>query len=174
MGHYLYLITFLSVPLVGQTSATILANYTGQYPNWEHNNEQEQPWQQQQQKQEDQPNQQHRYPYQWQTTHQMHEYRQQYNQESKLSYFTEDAGLNQAYAQMHLLQPFWFNTKKYGNKYQNEGYGETVYYMYQQAVARYNMERICHGMPPVTPIMYNQPIQVTFITEILYLIITRI
>lgn len=153
----------LSVAFTGKTSATILANYTGEYPNWEHNNEQELPWQQQQQQQQDQPNQQHRYPYEWQTTHQMNEYQQQFNQENKLSYFTEDTDLNQLYAEIHLLQPFWFNTKKYGNKYQNEEYGENVYYTYQQALARYNLERLCQGLPPVTPISYNQPIEVTLL-----------
>ena len=121
----------------------------------------DQPEQPDQPYQPDQPEQQTNYPYPYHSNQQQQDYQQQYNLESYMSYYTEDSGLNQLYAQLHVQQPFWFNTQKYqANKQQNQGYGENVYYMYQQALARYNLERMTNGLPPVTPITYNQPMQV--------------
>lgn len=149
--------------VTGQTSANILANHTGPYPNWQQNNQQEQP-QPNQLKQPDQPTQsgqQNRYTYPPENSQQLQDFEQQYNPDSILSYYTEDTALNQLYAQLHVQQPFWFSSKKYlANKQQNQGYGENVYYLYQQALARYNLERLSNQLPPVTPITYNQPIQV--------------
>nr|AFP55241.1 arylphorin [Cerura vinula] len=66
------------------------------------------------------------------------------NEESRLSYFTEDIGLNSYYYYFHSHLPFWWNS----NKYQvfKERRGEVYFYFYQQLLARYYLERLTNGL----------------------------
>lgn len=63
--------------------------------------------------------------------------------ESKLAYFREDIGLNSYYYLKMLKWAPWLNV----NVNISSRYGENMYHMIKQLVARYNLERYANGMP---------------------------
>nr|AFP55240.1 aryphorin type 2 [Cerura vinula] len=69
------------------------------------------------------------------------------NDEQRLSYFTEDVGLNSYYYYFHSQLPFWWNTEKFGIF--KERRGEIYFYFYQQLLARYYLERLSNGLGEV-------------------------
>ncbi|CAA9998125.1 unnamed protein product, partial [Nesidiocoris tenuis] len=78
----------------------------------------------------------------------------------KVSYFREDVGLNSFYP-LSFRFPSWMNIKKYNFK----GYfrrGELFYYIHQQMLARYTLERLANGLPFVEAFSYDKPIQVGY------------
>ncbi|CAH0589095.1 unnamed protein product [Chrysodeixis includens] len=66
------------------------------------------------------------------------------NQEQKLSYFTEDVGLNSYYYYFHSYLPFWWDSEKFP-MFKNR-LGEIFFYYYQQLLARYYLERLPNGL----------------------------
>nr|WGN96264.1 setae polypeptide [Ochrogaster lunifer] len=66
------------------------------------------------------------------------------NDELRLSYFTEDIGLNSYYYYFHSHLPFWWSSEKYGAF--KERRGEVYFYVYQQLLARYYLERLANGL----------------------------
>ncbi|KAJ8715018.1 hypothetical protein PYW08_004999 [Mythimna loreyi] len=66
------------------------------------------------------------------------------NQEQKLSYFTEDIGLNAFYFYFHSHMPFWWKSEKLSIL--KDRMGELFFYFYQQILARYSMERLSNGL----------------------------
>ncbi|XP_068082933.1 hexamerin-like [Anabrus simplex] len=78
------------------------------------------------------------------------------NPEQKLTYFSEDVGLNTYYTYFHLMYPFWFTAKNYGLNL--DRYGELFYYTQQQLLARYNLERLSVGLPEVDILLFDKPI----------------
>ncbi|KAA1415383.1 hypothetical protein F0U47_20685, partial [Nocardioides antri] len=57
------------------------------------------------------------------------------NEEQRLTYFTEDIGMNAYYYYFHSHLPFWWTSEKYGAL--KERRGEVYFYFYQQLLARY-------------------------------------
>ena len=66
------------------------------------------------------------------------------NQEQKLSYFTEDIGLNSYYFYFHSQMPFWWKSEKLSVL--KDRMGELFFYYYQQLLARYSLERLSNGL----------------------------
>uniref|UniRef100_A0A2A4J4V2 Arylphorin n=2 Tax=Heliothis virescens TaxID=7102 RepID=A0A2A4J4V2_HELVI len=66
------------------------------------------------------------------------------NQEQRLSYFTEDVGLNAYYFYFHSQMPFWWKSGKL-NAWKDRT-GEFFFYFYQQILARYYLERLSNGL----------------------------
>nr|AVC68643.1 arylphorin subunit b [Spodoptera exigua] len=66
------------------------------------------------------------------------------NKEQKLSYFTEDIGLNSYYFYFHSQMPFWWKSEKLSVL--KDRLGEVFFYYYQQLLARYYLERLPHGL----------------------------
>ncbi|XP_025414834.1 phenoloxidase 1-like [Sipha flava] len=75
--------------------------------------------------------------------------------EHKLSYFREDIGLNLHHWHWHLVYPFEGPL----NVVNKDRRGELFFYMHQQIIARYNMERLSNGMNRVERLTkWNDPI----------------
>lgn len=67
--------------------------------------------------------------------------------EQRLAYFREDIGVNMHHWHWHLVYPGRGPTEVI-NK---DRRGELFYYMHQQIIARYNVERYCNNLPSVKP-----------------------
>ncbi|XP_077293805.1 hexamerin 70b-like [Arctopsyche grandis] len=80
-----------------------------------------------------------------------------YNEEQKLSYFTEDIGLNSMYYYMHLNYPSWMDGSKYGLT--TDRRGELYYYLHQQLLARYYLERLSNGMGEIPNFSWRWPVE---------------
>lgn len=79
------------------------------------------------------------------------------NTEQKISYFTEDIGLNAYYYYFHIDYPYWMTGQEYGlNK---DRRGELHLYEHQQLLARYYLERLSNGLGHIPEISYTAPIQ---------------
>ncbi|KAF9815719.1 hypothetical protein SFRURICE_009236 [Spodoptera frugiperda] len=66
--------------------------------------------------------------------------------EQRVAYFREDIGINLHHWHWHLVYPFDSADRSIVNK---DRRGELFYYMHQQIIARYNMERMCNGLSRV-------------------------
>nr|ACM61983.1 prophenoloxidase [Penaeus chinensis] len=62
--------------------------------------------------------------------------------EHRLSYWREDYGINAHHWHWHLVYPIDMDVNQ-------DRKGELFYYMHQQMIARYDMERLCLGLPRV-------------------------
>ncbi|XP_061400199.1 phenoloxidase 2-like [Musca vetustissima] len=67
--------------------------------------------------------------------------------EHRLWYFREDMGINLHHWHWHLVYPFEAGDRRIVDK---DRRGELFYYMHQQVIARYNMERFSNNLPRVT------------------------
>ncbi|KAM3965823.1 arylphorin-like [Aphomia sociella] len=65
--------------------------------------------------------------------------------EHLVSYFTEDIGWNSYYYYFHMKVPFWGKGEEV-LKGLKERRGEIYYYVYQQILARYYLERLANGL----------------------------
>lgn len=79
--------------------------------------------------------------------------------EYKLSYFREDVGLSNSYVRSLRLFS-WMRDPKYNVNFYK--YGERFYYIHQQLLARYTLERLANGLPYVTPFSFHSPISVGY------------
>lgn len=77
--------------------------------------------------------------------------------DSKLSYFTEDIGLNAYYYYFHMDYPFWMDGAEFGLK--KDRRGELYMYQHQQILARYYMERLSHGYGDIPELSFYEPIK---------------
>lgn len=66
------------------------------------------------------------------------------NIENKISYFTEDIGLNTYYYYFHADYPFWMTGKNYNMV--RERRGEQYLFVHQQLLARYYLERLSNDI----------------------------
>ncbi|XP_059052760.1 basic juvenile hormone-suppressible protein 2-like [Achroia grisella] len=80
------------------------------------------------------------------------------NIEDKLRYFTEDIDLNTYYYYFHVDYPFWMNDEVMSKVNKVRRFELTIY-MYQQILARYNLERLSNGLPEVEPLALNEPLK---------------
>lgn len=77
-------------------------------------------------------------------------------EQQKLSYFTEDVGLNSFYTMMSYDFPQWMNSAKY-HMPQNIR-GEMYLYIHKQMVSRYNLEKLSNDMEEVNYVDVQKPI----------------
>ncbi|XP_030032401.1 phenoloxidase subunit 1 isoform X2 [Manduca sexta] len=77
--------------------------------------------------------------------------------EQRVAYFREDIGINLHHWHWHLVYPFDSADRSIVNK---DRRGELFYYMHQQIIGRYNVERMCNGLPQVKPFSdFSAPIE---------------
>lgn len=82
------------------------------------------------------------------------------NDETALTYFTEDIGLNTYYYYFHTTYPFWFSTEEFGLT--KDRRGEFFLYTHQQILARYYMERLSNNLGEIPKFMWDLPIRTGF------------
>ncbi|XP_033207939.1 hexamerin-like [Belonocnema kinseyi] len=87
--------------------------------------------------------------------------------EHKIAYFTEDIGLNNYYEYLQhaaYMLPELYHSHKTSSGvfgphfYENDdhiGYGARWYYLHQQLLAHYNLERLTNGLGPIEDLEYN-------------------
>ncbi|XP_046991407.1 hexamerin-like [Schistocerca americana] len=87
------------------------------------------------------------------------------NPEELVSYFTEDVGLNSFFAYLHYKSPFWLNPSNYSIPvFKHRGAG--FFFLLQQLLARYYLERLSNNLPDVKPIDYTRPVQTGYYPEL--------
>ncbi|KXJ69860.1 hypothetical protein RP20_CCG025596 [Aedes albopictus] len=86
--------------------------------------------------------------------------------EDKLSYFTEDIGLNAYYYYFMMDYPFFVGESKF-NLFKDRR-GELYLYMYQQLIARYYLERQANFMGPIEEFSWDQPIKTGYSPKLSY------
>ncbi|XP_062553868.1 hexamerin-1.1-like [Armigeres subalbatus] len=89
-----------------------------------------------------------------------------YYGEDKLSYFTEDIGLNSYYYYFMLEYPFFLGESKF-NLFKDRR-GELYLYMYQQLIARYYLERQVNFLGPIEEFSWDQPIKTGYYPKLSY------
>lgn len=90
----------------------------------------------------------------------------EYGYEQKLSYFTEDIGLNSFYYYMHMDYPFWMGGEEFG--LYKDRRGEFYFYMYQQLLARYYLERLSNGLGPIPEVSFYEQIKTGYYPALRY------
>lgn len=88
------------------------------------------------------------------------------NLEQKLSYFTEDIGLNTYYYYFHADYPFWMGGKEF-NLYKDRR-GEFYLYLHQQFLARYYMERLSNDLGEIPEFSFYEPIETGYSPALRY------
>jgi hypothetical protein len=88
------------------------------------------------------------------------------NPEQSLSYFTEDVGLNSFYYYYNIYYPYWLGGQEFN--YQNDRRGELFYYIYQQLLARYYLERLSNGFGEIEYFNYEVPFQTGYYPSLQY------
>jgi len=79
------------------------------------------------------------------------------NQEQKMSYFTEDIGLNTYYYYYNLDYPFFVGGKEFG--LYKDRRGEFFLYQHQQFLARYYLERLSNSLGVIPQFNWWEPIK---------------
>lgn len=88
------------------------------------------------------------------------------NEEQKLSYFTEDIGLNTYYYYFHTVFPSWMNGIGFG--LQKERRGELYFYVYKQLLARYYLERLSNGLGEIPAFSWREPFKTSYTPNMVY------
>lgn len=88
----------------------------------------------------------------------------QINKEQRLTYFTDDVGLNSHYYHYHVFNPFWMN--KEHRKMDSTRRGEFFLFYHQQLLARYYMERLSNGLGEIPNFYWNLPIDTGFVSTL--------
>ncbi|CAH1101426.1 unnamed protein product [Psylliodes chrysocephalus] len=90
--------------------------------------------------------------------------------EHRLAYFREDLGINLHHWHWHLVYPF-DAAREIVDKNRR---GELFYYMHQQIMARYNFERLCHGLKRVERFIdWRKPIAEAYFPKLDSLVASR-
>ncbi|XP_045476188.1 arylphorin subunit alpha-like [Harmonia axyridis] len=87
------------------------------------------------------------------------------NPEQSLSYFTEDVGINAFYYYYNLYFPYWMDSDKYQL---DENRGELFYYVHQQLLARYYLERLSHGIGGFDFFNWDVPFETGYYPSLTY------
>nr|DAA79955.1 TPA_exp: hexamerin-like protein 6 [Locusta migratoria] len=87
------------------------------------------------------------------------------NPEELVSYFTEDVGLNSFFAYLHYKSPFWLNPANYSLP-ASKRRGDSFFFILQQLLARYYLERLSNRLPDVKPVDYANPVLVGYYPEL--------
>lgn len=80
------------------------------------------------------------------------------NDEDRLRYFTEDIGLNTYYYYFHVDYPFWMKDQIMDTKFVHRRW-ELTFYVYQQILARYYLERLSNGLGDIIDLSWHRPIR---------------
>lgn len=84
------------------------------------------------------------------------------NPEQKdLAYFTEDVSLNMYYSYYNCDYPFWMGGKEFS--LEKDRRGELFYWVHQQLLARYYMERLSNNFGSIPVFEWKEPIQTGFV-----------
>ncbi|XP_063916416.1 larval serum protein 1 alpha chain-like [Zophobas morio] len=88
------------------------------------------------------------------------------HQEHSLSYFTEDIGLSSFYYYYNLYYPHWLSSDDYD--YRRDRRGETYFFVYQQIVSKYYLERLCNGFGEVPHLDWKVPLETGYHPSLQY------
>ncbi|XP_050074030.1 hexamerin-1.1 [Anopheles maculipalpis] len=86
--------------------------------------------------------------------------------EEYLNYYTEDIGLNSYYYYFMMDYPFFLGGDKFG--LMKDRRGELYWYMHQQLLARYNLERMSNYMGTVKPLVWRFPLKTGYFSLLSY------
>lgn len=88
------------------------------------------------------------------------------NAEQKVSYFTEDIGLNSWYYYFQSQFPYWLGGKEFD--LYKERRGELYLFHHQQLLARYYLERLSNDLGQIPEIAYDVPIKTGYFPDLYY------
>lgn len=86
--------------------------------------------------------------------------------EQSMSYYLEDVGINAFYHHFNLYYPFWMSGEEYGLKHDNRG--EQFYYVHQQILARYYLERLSNGFGEIPVFNWEVPVETPYYCSLEY------
>lgn len=88
------------------------------------------------------------------------------NGEQKVSYLTEDVGLNAFYYNFNLDYPHWLEGKPYG--LDKDRRGEMYIVMHHEIVARYYLERLSNDLGHIPEFNWREPIKAGYFPSLMY------
>lgn len=88
------------------------------------------------------------------------------NSEQSMSYYTEDIGINAIYYYYNIYYPFWLSGEEFDMK--NTRRGEQFYFMYQQLLARYYLERLSNGLGEIEDFNWELPFRTGYYPSLRY------
>jgi hypothetical protein len=86
--------------------------------------------------------------------------------EQSLSYYLEDVGINSFYYTYGLYYPFWMDGEKYELK--NDHRGDLFYFVNQQLLARYYLERLSNGFGQIELLDFEAPVETPYYPSLQY------
>lgn len=89
-----------------------------------------------------------------------------YDNEYKMDYYFEDVGLNSYYYMYRQVFPFWMNSKEFNIPFERRG--DMYFYMHQQLLARYYLERLSNGMGEIEDFDFYKPFATGFYSNLMY------
>ncbi|GAB0094123.1 hypothetical protein DMENIID0001_093510 [Sergentomyia squamirostris] len=89
------------------------------------------------------------------------------NPEQKMSYFTEDIGLNSFYYYFNMDYPFWMGGKEV-DMMMPERRGEYYLFQHQQFLARYYLERLSNDLGMIPEFSWYEPIMTGYYSDLRY------
>ncbi|XP_047994244.1 arylphorin subunit alpha-like [Leguminivora glycinivorella] len=84
--------------------------------------------------------------------------------EDKLSYFTEDIGMNSYYHYFQTLYPFWWDKNSISQFDQMRG--DIFYFTYQQLIAQYYLNRLSNGLGEIPEFSWYKPIETGYYCQL--------
>lgn len=88
------------------------------------------------------------------------------NKDQKVTYFTEDVGLNSFYYNWNLDYPYWMEGKPYG--IDKDRRGELYIILHHQLTARYYLERLSNDLGHIPAFNWRQPIKAGYYPSLMY------
>lgn len=88
------------------------------------------------------------------------------NEDTKISYFTEDIGLNTYYYYFHARYPFWMGSKEFN--FSKDRRGELYLFEHQQLLARYYLERLSNGLGEIPEFSFFDKLKTGYYPELRY------
>lgn len=86
--------------------------------------------------------------------------------QTDMAYFYEDVGLNAYYFYYNVDYPFWLGDKEFG--LHNDRRGELFFYLHQQLLARYYLERLSNGHGSTPIFDWEEPIKTGYVPSVRY------
>ncbi|KAJ8972028.1 hypothetical protein NQ314_000411 [Rhamnusium bicolor] len=86
--------------------------------------------------------------------------------EQSMSYYLEDVGINAFYYYYNLYYPFWMDGEEFGLI--NDNRGEQYYYVHQQLLARYYLERLSNGLGEIPWFNWEVPVETPYYPSLQY------
>lgn len=86
--------------------------------------------------------------------------------EQALSYYLEDVGINAFYYYYNIYYPVWMDGEEFGLKHDKRG--EHFYFVHQQLLARYYLERLSHGAGEIHYFNWDVPFETPYHPSLQY------